>query len=77
MDSQTVGRPSDRPVFLIDKGITKTEDSAVLSWTTILSSLLLFISASQEKMGCSEPSLEPSDLDQIEVEHVSNIWKTG
>lgn len=77
MDIQTVGRPSDRLVFLIDKGITDTEESALLSWTTILSSLLLFISASQEKMACSEPSLELSDLDQIEVEQVSNIWKTA
>ncbi len=31
VDSQTVGRPSDRPVFLIDRGITETEESAVLS----------------------------------------------
>lgn len=31
VDGQTVGRPSDRPVFLIDRGITETEESAVLS----------------------------------------------
>lgn len=28
-------------------------------------------------MGCSEPSLELSDLGQIRVERVSNIWKTA
>lgn len=31
VDGQTVGRPSDRPVFLIDRGITETEESAELS----------------------------------------------
>lgn len=57
MDSQAVGRPSDRPVFLIDRGITETEEWAVLSSTTILSSLLLFFPVDQEKMGASAPSL--------------------
>lgn len=68
MDGQTVGRPSDRPVFLIDRGITDTEESAALSQTTILLAVLLFIAVSQEKTGRCEPSLRLSDLDQIAVE---------